>query len=292
MKKDYNDVETKGGRAALKVELNDNWTILPQMMGQVQDTNGNFAFDPKIGDLQTCALLPGDGRTTPGSSPPSPSRARSATSISCIRAAISPAILMKQQTTPTTPCTTTSPYGSAAGNFVDNKGNLINPSQYIVGRDHYTKTNHEIRVKLTTTWPVRFTAGFFIQRQVHEILQNYTVPGAAPLPVGPTLCPSRVGREPTGSRSRSAWIATRREFTEASYDIIIDNLTLNAGIRYYTFDNTLQGFYGFNEYSTGTGVALCQTPFVSRSMAHPARGPGRPHNRLRQHPENQPAIQI
>ena len=27
MKKDYNDVETKGGRAALKIELNDNWTI-------------------------------------------------------------------------------------------------------------------------------------------------------------------------------------------------------------------------------------------------------------------------
>ena len=30
-----------------------------------------------------------------------------------------------------------------APRLVDNNGNLINPSQYIIGRDHYTKTSHE-----------------------------------------------------------------------------------------------------------------------------------------------------
>ena len=34
-------------------------------------------------------------------------------------------------------------------------------------------------------------------------------------------------------------------FGELSYDIL-SQLTLNAGIRHFTFDNTLQGFYGFN----------------------------------------------
>ncbi len=47
-------------------------------------------------------------------------------------------------------------------------------------------------------------------------------------------------------------------FTELPYDIT-STLTLNAGIRYYTFDNTLQGFYGFNAelQLAQPGVAIC-----------------------------------
>ena len=40
--------------------------------------------------------------------------------------------------------------------------------------------------------------------------------------------------------------------------ISLQQLTANAGIRYYTFDNTLDGFYGFNAtYSSHEGVATC-----------------------------------
>jgi len=258
VKKDYNDVETKGGRAALKIELNDTWTILPQVMGQVQDTNGNFAFNPKIGDLQTAHYFPETVHD---------SWVQSALTI---QGKISNFDLVYSGGYLTRNTHETSDYadyslfydiayGSAA-NFVDNNGNLINPSQYIVGRDHFTKTNHEIRVSSPTTWPVRFTAGFFIQRQVHEILQDYTVPGGtAPLSDDLSV-PGWPG---------TIWLTDQERvdrdkafFTEASYDII-DNLTLNAGIRYYTFDNTLQGFYGFSDnWSSHTGVAICQTPFV------------------------------
>ena len=31
-KDDYNDADTTGARAALKLDLNDNWTITPQVM--------------------------------------------------------------------------------------------------------------------------------------------------------------------------------------------------------------------------------------------------------------------
>jgi len=256
VKKDYNDVETKGGRAALKVELNDNWTILPQVMGQVQDTNGNFAFNPKIGDLQTVHYFPETAHDS------------WVQSSLTIQGKISNFDLvysggyLTRNTHETEDYTDYSlyydiAYGSAA-NFLDNKGNLINPSQYIVGRDHYTKTNHEIRVSSPTTWPVRFTAGFFIQRQVHEILQDYEVPGGTAPLADALSVPGWPGTYWLTDQERVD--RDKAVFTEASYDIL-DNLTLNAGIRYYTFDNTLQGFYGFNA-SHGTGVALCQTPFV------------------------------
>ena len=32
--KNYNTIETRGGRAALKLDLGDNWTVTPTFMGQ------------------------------------------------------------------------------------------------------------------------------------------------------------------------------------------------------------------------------------------------------------------
>ena len=261
-KNNYNDVETKGGRAALKVELNDNWTILPQVMGQVQETNGNFAYNPKVGDLETVHFFP---ETVHDSWVQSSLTIQG--KISDFDLVYSGGYLTRN-THETQDYADYSlyydvAYGSGAS-FVDNNGNLINPAQYIVGKDHYTKTNHEFRVSTPATWPVRLTAGFFIQRQVHEILQNYTVPGDGDA-LG-SIAPNDVS---VPGWPGTIWLTDQERvdrdkavFTEASYDIL-SNLTVNAGIRYYTFDNTLQGFYGFNDtYSIHTGVVICQQPFV------------------------------
>jgi iron complex outermembrane receptor protein len=43
VEKNYNDVDTYGARAALGIDLDDNWTIKPVLMGQVQKANGSFA---------------------------------------------------------------------------------------------------------------------------------------------------------------------------------------------------------------------------------------------------------
>ena len=50
-KDNYNDTQTSGARAALSVDLNDNWTVTAQLMGQRQHTDGSFAYDPVVGDL-------------------------------------------------------------------------------------------------------------------------------------------------------------------------------------------------------------------------------------------------
>src|SRR5262245_7529645 len=47
-KKNFNDTDTYGGRAALKVDLNDNWTATPTFMYQKMHANGVFFFDPKL----------------------------------------------------------------------------------------------------------------------------------------------------------------------------------------------------------------------------------------------------
>ncbi|MGO4612117.1 hypothetical protein AB4142_37855, partial [Variovorax sp. 2RAF20] len=46
-----NDVDSTGARMALKVDLNDNWSITPMVMGQTEKSNGAFFTDREVGDL-------------------------------------------------------------------------------------------------------------------------------------------------------------------------------------------------------------------------------------------------
>src|SRR6267378_2573523 len=48
----YNTVESKGGRAALKFDINDNWSVTPSAIVQSVTTNGFFGYDPAVGDLK------------------------------------------------------------------------------------------------------------------------------------------------------------------------------------------------------------------------------------------------
>jgi iron complex outermembrane receptor protein len=254
VRNNFNDVETKGGRAALKVDLNDNWTILPQFMGQVTDANGNFAYNPAVGPLETVKFLPEYAHD---------SWVQSALTVEGKIAdfdLVYTGAYLTRNTHEAEDYTDYSlAYDAAYGKyFVNNAGQLINPSQYIIGTDHYTKLSNEVRVSSPQTWPVRFTAGLFTQRQAHYIQQNYTVPGGgAP------------GNQLTDDISVPGWpgsiwlteeVRTDRDqaaFSEFAWDIV-GGLTLNAGIRYYTFDNTLGGFYGFSQnYSSSEGVATC-----------------------------------
>jgi outer membrane receptor protein involved in Fe transport len=55
---DYNDVETWGGRAALRIDLDDSWTATPQFFYQSQIAHGGFFYDPTKGYLNVTDYLP------------------------------------------------------------------------------------------------------------------------------------------------------------------------------------------------------------------------------------------
>ena len=44
VKKDYNDGENYGARAALKLDLGENWTVTPSVMGQWSKSNGSYGY--------------------------------------------------------------------------------------------------------------------------------------------------------------------------------------------------------------------------------------------------------
>ncbi|MBK7902796.1 MAG: hypothetical protein IPJ97_07420 [Proteobacteria bacterium] len=61
--------------------------------------------------------------------------------------------------------------------FVDNAGELIDPSQYTVNRSKFTKQTHEIRISSPMDRKVRWVAGLFLQRQIDDNYNSYRVDG-------------------------------------------------------------------------------------------------------------------
>ena len=259
VKKDYNTVETTGGRAALKVELNDSWTILPTVMGQVQKTDGDFAYNPAVGDLQVQHYFPDYvhdswvqwALTVEGK-------------IGNFDLVYAGAYLTRNTHEQSDYTDYSLYYDSAYGkDFVDNAGNLINPAQTIIGTDHYSKYSHELRISSPKDNRLRFVGGLFLERQVHEILQDYLVNNGDALG---SVAPNDLS---VPGWPGTLWLTDQERvdrdkavFGELTFDIT-DHLSASAGLRHFTYDNSLQGFYGFNaNFLASEGTGTCFKPFV------------------------------
>ena len=130
-------------------------------------------------------------------------------------------------------------YGSGAYWLNGSGAPLANPSQEIVGIDRFTKESHELRIASPSSDRFRFIAGLFEQRQTHWIIQDYEIQGLAPQLTVPGW-------------PNAMWLTDQMRvdrdlaaFTEMSYDLT-DHITLTGGVRLYSYDNTLEGFYGFS----------------------------------------------
>ena len=260
VKKNFNDLETYGGRAALKIDLDDNWTLLPQFMYQKAVAHGVWFMDADQGDLQTVryqdeiakdrfwqAALTVEGKVA---------------NFFDITYAGAYMDRPRYTTSDYTDYTVAydnayESYGGIANyfNFRDNNGNLINPRQHIIGTDHFTKMSQELRVATPANRPIRALVGAFYQDQKNHILQDYLVDNLA-TDLSVTGYPGTL------------WLTNQRRqdkdwalFGEANWDIT-HTITLTGGLRFYRFDNTLYGFAGFgfpNPDFSHTGEGRCLT---------------------------------
>jgi outer membrane receptor protein involved in Fe transport len=250
-KNHYNGVDTYGARAALRIDLNDNWTISPTVMGQRTKGNGNFAFDSAVGDLKLTHFYPENSDdkwwqaalTVEGK-------------MSNFDLVYAGAFLKRNDETNLDYTDYSFFYDTCCGYgvyFFNDQNALINPSQYIQGKDRYEKYSHELRLTSPQDWKFRFVAGLFMQRQQHGIEQRYRIDGLA------------ASNEVTGWPD-TFWLTEQLRvdrdyafFTELSYDLT-DKLTATGGIRFFKYENSLEGFYGFgltNSYGSSTGEASC-----------------------------------
>ena len=244
VKDNINEREVYGGRAALKVDLSENWTVTPSIMHQYSSLDGFYAYDPTLGDLNvqrfrdeyskdefTQVALTIQGR------------------ISHFDVTYAGAYLNR----PTEGLTDYVDYTEAYDNyyesygglanyfyFWDSAGNNINPSQYIYGEEHFKKMSHELRIATPQEWRFRALVGAFYQRSTNDIYQDYLVDGLGPQ-VSVNGWPGTVWLTLQERKDRD-WAL----FGEAEFDVT-PQVTLIAGGRLFKYENSLLGFAGFGK---------------------------------------------
>jgi iron complex outermembrane receptor protein len=264
VEKDFNDTDTWGGRAALKIDLDDNWTVTPTVLYQEQRTHGVYGYDPSVGDLQVQHFYPDYGKdryiqgalTIEGK-------------LGNWDVTYAGAYLDRKRSSSSdytdyaeTYDSLYSSVGGVAGYFYFNNaaGQTIDSRQRVFGSDHFRKLSQEFRVASPQEDRFRVVAGLFYQRQSNLIHQDYFVPNLAP-------------ELSVNGFPGTLWLTQQKRvdkdyaaFGEASFDIA-PTLTLTAGGRGYIYDNSLIGFFGFGRNPNGppynaagssrTGVAGC-----------------------------------
>lgn len=252
VKSHYNDVYTIGARVAAKINLNDTWTILPTYMTQDMKTKGSFSYDPSKGDLKIAHFLPEDSHdrwyqaalTVQGK-------------IGDFDLVYTGAYLDRRIDAHSDYTDYSFFYDTLFGSgayITDSTGKVIDPTQRISGRDHFTSNSNEFRLSSPQDKPLRFVGGLFERRQTHFIEQNYQI---ARLDPGISV----PGRKDT------LWLTEQLRidrdyavFGEVYYDIT-PKLTGTLGVRAFKTDNSLRGFYGFGKgFSSKTGEAACFAP--------------------------------
>ena len=244
VEEDFNDVETYGARIALKVDLNESWTLTPTVLAQRMESQGTFVFDPDAGDLNIIRFEPdfntdkfiqaamtlegklGDFDLTVASS------------------------YLRRQIDSQTDYTdyayyydilyqSYGPTYNFAAYFYDDLGNNIDPTQFYQGDDSYGKYSNEIRINSPQDRRLRFVAGFFQNRQRHNIHQQYFIRNLADA-ISVTDHPDTI------------WLTEQKRidrdlalFTEVEFDLT-DRLTLIGGVRGYRYKNSLVGFFGYS----------------------------------------------
>jgi iron complex outermembrane recepter protein len=251
-KNDFNYTTIFGGRAALKINLNDNWSITPFVMSQVTKANGFNAYAPNVGDLELEHFSPDSvedhfvdtALTIEGK-------------ISNFDLIYAGAYLKRHDFTHTDYSDYSLAYNIGSSSYtapiVDNKGLPIDPTQRIAGRDGYEKNSQELRLQSPTDWRLRFIIGGFYQRQMHNIEQDYQIVNlAGPQCTYTATTPPANGCSMWVTGWTDTWWLTKQQrvdrdyaaFGEATFDIT-SNLSVLAGLRHFKYNNSLEGYRGY-----------------------------------------------
>jgi outer membrane receptor protein involved in Fe transport len=248
---DFNTVDTTGARALLKIDLNDNWSVMPGVMYQEQEAKGVWSHDPEdLGDLKAQTFFPEDQDedwiqstlTVEGSITNSMDFVYALSHLDRDVFATDDYVGYAEYIE--------SLYDPGSCYHYDALGNCTDSSQYIQSDERFTRLSHEVRLQSAGESPFRWIVGAFYQKQVHDFDLQWIVPDMPD--AGNAGSPESV-IEGGNTVWQTYQIRTDRDeayFGEATYDFT-DSISVTAGVRHFKYDNRLYGFNGFLGHCTG-----------------------------------------
>jgi outer membrane receptor protein involved in Fe transport len=263
VKNNENTVDTRGGRAALRIELGD-WTVTPTAMAQHTSTEGIFGYDPEMGDLNVARFGPDNSQDSWYQTAMTVEGKFSDFDLTYAGA------FMKRTTHSVSEYSDYSlfydrVFGSGA-NWTGNDGKPVMPQEFVIGGGYFEKWSHELRLSTPVKYPVHATVGLFMERQLHNIVQQYTMPGYGWTQItgGPGNPHGFSDYYSLPNLPNTIWLTAEQRvdrdkaaFAEVTWDIT-SYLSILGGIRHYTYDNSLAGFFGYSSnFSSATGQSQC-----------------------------------
>ncbi len=249
----YNTSDIVGARAALRIDLGENWTLTPSLMYQKSEQEGSWGDDvndfiPEAAGKNKVAHFRDEffndewyqaGLTIEGS-------------ISNFDVVYSGNYLNREDDGSTDYSDYSYFYDSLytsgffANLFVDNDGNFLNRAHAYTADDYYTKVSHELRVSTPVDKRVRGLVGVFYQKQYHDFHEEFgIVEGLADVMSMNFL-------EPDSQRFPGVVYLNsmdRTDYEEAIFGSvqfdITDTLELSVGGRFFDVENKVHGFFGF-----------------------------------------------
>lgn len=274
VKSRYNTADIRGGRAALRIDLGDNWTITPTVMAQSVESDGFFAYDPDVGEREVVKFGPEKGHD---------SWTQSALTVegkvSDFDIVYAGAYMKRDKSGVADYSDYTFFYDNLFGSgayLLGDDGSPIMPQQTLHDNRDYSKWSHELRVSTPQDFAVKGTLGLFAQRQEVNIGGQYKVEGYNGMGLAQNLS--------VPGYPNTLWLTTLQRvdrdsaaFGEVTWDID-PHWSATAGIRFYKSKNSLEGFFGFSanfqEFSGfGSGMLRCGPPGGPRDITYaPFRG--------------------
>jgi iron complex outermembrane receptor protein len=269
----YNTVDTNGGRIEARFDLGDHWTVTPTFQGESDTTHGFFGYDPAVGDLQLVHFGPENSHDTW-----TQTALTVEGKVSNFDIVYAGGYVKRNQHSIADYSDYSEFYDKMNGSgayYLGNNGAPIMPQQFVIGAGDFEMWSQELRVTTPLDEPVHATMGVFLQRQMHNIWQNYTMPGYGYSNV--------YGGNPAGlgyiapndysvpGFENTIWLTDEQRvdrdqavYGQATWDIT-HQLSLTGGIRFYKYNNSLLGFYGFSSnifppFQPLEGVSTCSSP--------------------------------
>jgi len=254
VEEDYNKATTVGARAAVRFDIDDNWTVTAGIMRQELDTHGVWDHDPsEVGDLQVVRYLPDNSAdewnqvslvvegqigemTLTYAGADLNRRAQFESDYSLYAdATLSPGY--------------TSTYYSC---YVAYFGACEDPRILYTGDSTYDRTNHEIRLVSNQENRFRWLAGVFYEDGVNHFDAEWHVLGLPGLTGNGSFGggfdgnPVAAALEAPDIYWTTDQVRSNEEiayFGEVSFDIT-DSWGVSYSARYFDFDSSLVGFSG------------------------------------------------
>jgi len=287
VQKNSNPVDTAGGRAALKFDMNDHWTVLTTLMTQSQTAHGQTAYTPNAVTVQPTnggppMTLGGTGDLNVAMFEPNLNRDDWWMGTMVVEGKVGDFDLtyaggfIKRDTYSIQDYSDYALFYDAyyANNpsyfghhYLGSNGQPVSPAQYETGTNHFKKQSHEVRLSTPKDWRLHGVFGLFFERQFDDIRYDYVDPllGAAYSVDG---SPGSIFMDHAYRTDRD-----KAAFTDLTYDLT-SQWALTGGIRLFHYDNTINGFSGWGlgfppavDGGPFTGENICTTPITQNPSA-------------------------